>query len=137
VGHITAPAANDDGGVRYRLVTLPGGLPELLEAALEAGTVGEVDGAAGQVDPHDQHRAVRLAEDRRADLDDAVGANGEEEPVELSVMELAKRDAVADDRLALGVALGRDVRRVQELQAAQPAEGASLGVRPRSTPRYA
>jgi hypothetical protein len=26
-------------------------------------------------------------------------------------MELAQRDAVADDRLALGVAVGRDVRR--------------------------
>jgi hypothetical protein len=37
-------------------------------------------------------------------------------------MELAKRDAVADQRLALGVAVGRDVRRVQELLAPQPAE---------------
>ena len=43
-------------------------------------------------------------------------------------MELAQRDAVVDHRLTLGVAVGRDVGRVQELQMAQPAEGASLGV---------
>jgi hypothetical protein len=65
------------------------------------------------VDPHDEHRAVRLSEDGRADLDDVVGADGEEEAIERGVVELAQRDAVADDRLALGVAVGRDVRRVQ------------------------
>jgi len=51
-------------------------------------------------------------------------------------MELAQGDAVADDRLALGVAVGRDVGRVEELLVAQPAEGAALGVGEReiSTP---
>jgi hypothetical protein len=44
-------------------------------------------------------------------------------------MELAQGDTVADHRLALGVAVGRDLGRVQELQVAQPAEGAALGVR--------
>ena len=43
-------------------------------------------------------------------------------------MELAQRDAVADHRLALGVAIGRDVGRIEELQMAQPAERAALGV---------
>ena len=45
------------------------------------------------------------------------------------MVELVQPDAVADERLALGVAVGRDVRRVQELQLAQPAERAALGVR--------
>ena len=65
----------------------------------------------------------------RPHLDDVVGPNGEEEPIEPGVMELAQRDAVADDWLALGVAVGRDMRRVQELLMAQSAVGASLGVR--------
>jgi len=37
-------------------------------------------------------------------------------------MEPAQGDAAADHRLALGVALGRDVGRVQELLVAQPAQ---------------
>ena len=50
-------------------------------------------------------------------------------PIECRVMELAQRDAVADHRLALGVATGRDVGSVQQLLVAQPAGGAALGVR--------
>ncbi len=115
---------------------LPRRLAELRIAVLEAGAVGKVDGAAGQVDrlavdlleAHDEHRAVRFGEDGRADLDDVVGSDGEEEPIERGVVELAQGDAVADHRLALGVAVWRDVRRVQELLVAQPAEGAALGV---------
>jgi hypothetical protein len=118
-----------------RELTLPRRLPELLVAAFEAGPVGEVDGAAGQVDllavdlleAHDQHRTVRFAEDGGAYLDDVVGPDRKEEAIERGVMKLAERDAVADDGLALGVAVGRDVGRVQELLMAQPAEGASLG----------
>src|SRR3990172_10096787 len=102
---------------------LPRGLAELLVAAVEAGAVREVDGAARQVDlltvdlleAHDEHRAVRLGEDGWADLDDVVGPDGEEEAIEGGVMELAQGDAVADQRLALGVAVGRDVGRAQEL----------------------
>ena len=81
--------------------------------------------------PDDEHGAVRFGEDRRTDLDDVVGSNGEEEAIERGVMELAQGDAVADDRVALGVALGRDVGCVQELQVAQPAERTALGVRQR------
>ena len=122
----------------------PRGLAELLVAALEARPVRQVDGAAQQVDllavdlleAHDEHRAVRFGEDGRADLDDIVGSDGEEEPIERGVMEFAQRDAVADHRLTLGVAVGGDVRRVQELLVAQPAEGAAFGVGERgiSTP---
>ena len=39
--------------------------------------------------------------------DDVVGADGEEEQIERGMVELAQRDAVADDRLALGVAVWR------------------------------
>ncbi len=42
---------------------------------------------------------------------------------------LHQRDAVADDRLALGVAVGRDVRRVQQLLVAQSTERAAFRVR--------
>ena len=44
-------------------------------------------------------------------------------------MELAQGHAVADHRLALGVAVGRDVRGIEELQVVEPAEGAALGIR--------
>jgi hypothetical protein len=44
-------------------------------------------------------------------------------------MELAQRHTVADHGLAVGVAVGRDVGRVQELPVTQPAQGAALGVR--------
>ena len=61
---------------------LPRGLAELLIAAQEAGAVGKVDGAAGQVNllavdlqkSHDEHRAIRLGEDGRAYFDDVVGS---------------------------------------------------------------
>ena len=79
--------------------------------------------------PHDEHRAVRFPQDRRPHLDDVVGPNGEEEPIERGVMQLAEGDAVADDRLALGVAVGRDVRRVQKLLMPESAERATVGVR--------
>ena len=80
---------------------LPRSLPELLVAALEASLVGQVHRAARQVDqlpmdllqPRDEHRAVRFPEDRRSHLNDVVGPDGEEEPIERGVMELAQRDA--------------------------------------------
>ncbi len=75
-----------------------------------------------------EHGAIRFQEDGRPHLDDVVGPNGEEEPIERGVMQLAQRDAVADDRLALGVAVERDVRCVQELLVAESAERAALGI---------
>jgi hypothetical protein len=41
------------------------------------------------LEPHDEHRAVRFAQDGCANLDDVVGPDGEEEPIERGVMELA------------------------------------------------
>ena len=127
------PEAPDD---RVR-PPLPRRLPELLVASLEARPVGKVDGPARQVNllavdllqPNDEHRTIRFGEDGRANLDDVVRPDGEEEAIECGVVELAQGDAVADHRLALGVAIGRDVGRVQQLLVAQPAEGAALGVR--------
>ncbi len=107
----------------FESTTLPRRLPELLVPALESRPVGQVNRPAWQMDelpvdllqPHDEHRAVRFTQDRRPHLDDVVGPNGEEEPIERRVMQLAQRHAVADDRLALDVAVGCDVDRVQEL----------------------
>ena len=79
--------------------------------------------------PHDEHRAVRFLEDGRPHFDDVVGPNGEEEPIERRVMQLVERDAVADDRLAFGVAIGRDVCRVQKLLMPESTERSALGVR--------
>ena len=85
--------------------------------------------AVDLLEPHDEHRTVRFLEDGRPHLDDVVGPDGEKEPIERGVMQLAQRDAVADDRLALGVAVGRDVRCVQEFPMPESTERASLGVR--------
>ena len=48
------------------------------------------------LEAHDEHRAIRFREDGRADLDDVVRPNGEEESIECGVVELAQDDAVAD-----------------------------------------
>ena len=62
---------------------------------------------------HDKHRAVVLGEDRRLDLDHVVRTDREEEAVERGVVQLAERHAVAHYRLALGVAVRRDVGRIE------------------------
>ncbi len=63
------------------------------------------------LEPHDEHGTVRFAEEGRADLDDVVGPDGEEEPIERGMVELAQRDAVADHRLALGIAVAAMIDR--------------------------
>jgi len=73
----------------------------------------------------DEHWTVVLGQDRRLDLDHVIGPDREEEAVEGGVMKLAERYAVADDRVALRMAVGRDVGGVQELLVTQAAERAS------------
>ena len=45
-------------------------------------------------------------------------------------MQLTERDTVAYNGLALGIAVRRDVRRVQELLMTQTAQGTSFGISP-------
>ncbi len=66
------------------------------------------------LEPDREHRAVRFLEYGWAHLDDVVGPNGEEEPIERGVMQLAERDAIRDQRLALGVAVRGDLRCVEK-----------------------
>ena len=107
------------------------GATEALKA--EARLVRKVGRAAWQMDllavellqAHDEHRAVRFQEHGRPDPDEVVGLDGKEEAIECGVMQLAEHDAVADERLTLGLAVGRDVGRVQELLMTQPAERAA------------
>ena len=51
--------------------------------------------AVDLVEADDEHRAVRLSEEGRADLDDAVRADGEEESIERGVM-LAREEVMRD-----------------------------------------
>ena len=74
----------------------------------------------------DQHWAVVFLEDRWPNLDDVVRSHGKEEAIEGSVVELAQREAVADDRLALGIAVGGDVRGVEQFEVPKATEGAPV-----------
>ena len=82
------------------------------------------------LEPDHQHRPVMLVQDGLADLDRVVGPDCEEQAVEGGVVQLAERDAVADNRFALGVAIGSDVRSVEQFLVVQAAQGTSLLVRP-------
>src|SRR3954463_2481757 len=77
----------------------------------------------------DEHRAIGLGENRGAHFDRVVGPNREEEPIERGVVQLAERETVANDRLALELAVRGDVRSIEQLVVPQPAQRASLLVR--------
>ena len=51
--------------------------------------------AVDLLEADDEHRAVRLQDERGPHLDDVVRPEGEEEPIEGGVMQLAQGDAVA------------------------------------------
>ena len=75
-------------------------------------------------EPDDEHRPVRLLENRSPDFDRVVRPNGQEEAVEGGVMQLAQRQSVTDDRIALVLRILNDVRRVEQFLMPKVADGA-------------
>jgi len=73
-----------------------------------------------------EHRAVDLLQDVEAHSDLEVGRDADEVAVEGGVMELAEREAVGNDRLPQGMAVGEDVGGFQQLVMADSADGAAL-----------
>src|SRR5687767_3687926 len=69
-----------------------------------------------------------------ADVDDEVGADAHDVRVESTMMEAAEGEAVRDDGFTPWVAIRKDVRRVEQLGVAQPADGASLLIRAEDAP---
>ena len=77
-----------------------------------------------------QHRAVLLVEHIAPDLDDVVRRDPDHVPVKSSVVECAERHAVRDGRHTMRIRVCHDVRRVEELFAAKPADRAVMLIRP-------
>ena len=76
------------------------------------------------------HGTIGLDEDVGAHLDDVAAGDAEEITVEGSVVKLAEGDAVRDDGLAFGVAVGDDVSGVKKLLMFQSTEGALFVISP-------
>ena len=83
--------------------------------------------------PDQQHRSIDLSQDRWADLDHVVGANGEVQSIKSRVMQLAEGDSVAHDRLTFGIAIGSDVGGIQEFNVSEVAESAPFLIGPDHT----
>lgn len=77
-----------------------------------------------------QHQTVDFVEDVVPDLHDEVVADAEDVAIEGGVMELAHGQTIRDDRLSSGVAVGKDVRGVEQLGMPQAAKCARVAVRP-------
>lgn len=71
-----------------------------------------------------EHRSVLLLEDGAPHLDHVIWANREEVPIERGVVELAQRQPVRNERLALRQGVPRDMGSVEELLVPETAEGA-------------
>ena len=105
---------------------------------LEARSVGLVRRPPGQVNglpvnllkANNEHRAVRLSKNRLSDLDHVVRSNCEEEAVEGRMVELAECQAITDNRIALEVAIWRDMGGVEELVMPELAESTTIVVGP-------
>ena len=82
-----------------------------------------------------EHRAVLFLENRRPHFDPVLGSDGQEVPVVSGVVELAQRQPVGNDGLAVGLRISDDVRRVEQFLVPQPAQRASPSARSRSRSR--
>lgn len=75
-----------------------------------------------------EHGAINLGQQIFSDNNLIVGCYSYKVPIIRCVMNLTERKAVADHRLAVRIAVGNDVRRIQEFRVAQLAEGALAAV---------
>ena len=75
-----------------------------------------------------EHRPVVFPKDRGADLDEAIGPNSDQEPVERQMMKSAECDAIVHARVAARLAVGNDVSCTEQLPMAKVAQGAFLSV---------
>ena len=66
-----------------------------------------------------EHGAVDFAKDVLANLNDEVGSDPDEVGIERCVMQLAQRDPVRDHRVATRLAVGDDVRSVEQFLVAE------------------
>jgi hypothetical protein len=73
-------------------------------------------------EPDQEHWAVGFLKNRPPHLDGVIGPNGQEEAVERGMMQLTKREAVADDRVAFVFSIRDNVGSVEEFAVAKPAQ---------------
>jgi hypothetical protein len=76
-----------------------------------------------------QHRPICLQQDVFTHLDLAVGGDPEDVGIERRVMELAQCDAIRNRWNASWVAIGQNVRCLEQLLVTQPTDGAVHAVR--------
>jgi hypothetical protein len=72
-----------------------------------------------------EHRAIDLVEDVLSDMHGQVRSDTEDVAVEGGVVDLAEGKAVGNDRCSMGLPVGDDVRRVQQLGVSETTQGAA------------
>jgi hypothetical protein len=73
--------------------------------------------------PVAQHRAVLLGEDVMSDFHHQIGPDTENVAVKGGVVDFAQRQSIRHDWLAEGILVADDVRCVEQVALAQPADG--------------
>ncbi len=72
-----------------------------------------------------EHGPVDGFEDVSANLDHKIRSNPKNMSIECRVVQLAEGESVRHDRFAMWMAVGKDVRRVQQLVVCEPTDRAS------------
>ena len=75
-----------------------------------------------------KHRSVRLLEQPGAHVHDEIGSYSDEVGVVGSVVDLAKREPIGNDRLARRLTVGDDMSGVEQFWMAETAHGTTLRV---------
>jgi hypothetical protein len=80
-----------------------------------------------------EHRPILLPKNVPTDLDNEIGTNTEDVPIERGMVELAEGKTVGNGRFAQRVAVRQDVGGIEQLHMTQPAHGALFPIRSEHT----
>ena len=75
-----------------------------------------------------KHRAILFAEDVAADFDDQVWTDSKDLAVECCMVQRAQRQTIRDHRNSAWMAIGQNMRRVQQFAMAQATNAAGFAV---------
>jgi hypothetical protein len=110
-------------------------LGQPLAIRLEAGIVRNRDPHTLEpLKPVLEHWPVRLPQNIQPKIYHEIRADAEDVSIEGRVVKQAERYSVGHDRLASWIAVGQDVGRLEQLQVPEPANRASLLIRPQDPP---
>ena len=78
--------------------------------------------------PKPKHRAIDLLEDIPPDFDDKIWSDSEDVLIERRMVQLAKGNAVSNDRLTVWIGIWGDMRRLKQGHMPKPAQRTLLPV---------